>query len=259
MGGRVQLIHWNAAEAETRSETLRSAGYDVDHRQLTPAVLRNLRRDPPSAVVIDLSRLPSQGRDLAVALRCSKPTRQVPLVFVGGEPAKVARFKREIPDAVFSEWSRVRGAVKRAIAHPPSDPHVPASVFAGYQKTPLLRKLGIKKNMVVALVGAPEGFDLKLGTLPQGVTLKHHSRGRRDLTIWFVKSRGVLASRIVRMGEFADGGGLWIAWPKQAGKMGGDLTQNLVHQFAVDAGLVEYKIAAIDESWAGMRFTRRRP
>ncbi len=64
---RVRLIHWNAAEAREKADHLRSAGYAVEYDQFTPSMLRE-REDPPNFVVIDLSRLPSQGRDVAMAL-----------------------------------------------------------------------------------------------------------------------------------------------------------------------------------------------
>jgi len=57
-------------------------------------------------VVIDLNRLPSQGRDLGIALRTYKTTRQVPLVFVDGDPEKVARIREILPDAVYTSGTR---------------------------------------------------------------------------------------------------------------------------------------------------------
>lgn len=91
MKQRVRLIHWNAGEARQRAEILRAAGYEVFYKmQDGPAFLRDLRESPPTAVVIDLSRLPSHGRDMALGIRGSKATRLVPLVFVGGELEKVA-------------------------------------------------------------------------------------------------------------------------------------------------------------------------
>ncbi len=70
---RVRLIHWNVSEAEERATRLRSAGYQVDFELLPfPALIRDLRKNPPSAVLIDLSRVPSQGRDIAMVIRSYK-------------------------------------------------------------------------------------------------------------------------------------------------------------------------------------------
>ena len=255
---RVRLIHWNAGEAVERAERLHAAGYRVESEPLTPAVLRALRADPPDAVVIDLSRLPAQGRDLGVALRRSKSTRRVPLVFVGGSRAKVAGVKQHLPDAAYGDWRGIRSTLRRAIAHPPTDPVKPASALAAYSGTPLPKKLGIKPGSVVALVGAPEGFEELLGELPEGVTLRPRAQGRCDLIVWFAAARRELERRVARLGAVAGAGGLWIAWPKKTSGVVTDLSERVVREAGLAAGLVDYKIAAIDETWSGLRFARRK-
>jgi hypothetical protein len=56
----------------------------------------------------------------------------------------------------------------------------------------------------------------------------------------------------------AEGGGMWIAWPKKSSGVVTDLTQNDVRRYGLDSGLVDYKIAAIDETWSGLIFARRK-
>jgi CheY-like chemotaxis protein len=255
---RVCLIHWNRVEAEERAARLRSAGYDVDHETLDSDGLRALRRDPPDAVVVDLTRLSSHGRDLALAIRGNKSTRHVPLIFVDGDPKKVARIKEILPDAVYSTWNEIDGALERAIGDPPTDPVVPTSVFAGYSGTPLPKKLGIKANSAVVVVDAPEGFEETLGDLPDGVILSREADDQPDVTLWFTRSRAELESGIGRMSDFAGEGKLWIAWPKKASRMVTDLSQQHVRKVGLGAGLVDYKICAIDATWSGLLFTRRR-
>ena len=255
---RVRLIHWNAAEAAERAARLQAAGYSVNAEMLTPEGLRELRASPPHAVVIDLSRTPSHGRDVGLGLRGYKATRHVPLVFVGGDLEKVARIKELLPDAVYSTWSRIRSALKRAIANPPRDPTVPGSVLAGYLGTPLTKKLGIKANSVVALIGAPRGFEKNLGKLPKGVTLRRRAGGRADLIIWFSKSCKDLESRIGRVAERVGRDGLWIAWPKKSSRKAADLSQAEVRRIGLAAGLVDYKVCAIDATWSGLKFTRKK-
>ncbi len=155
---RIQLNHWNVAEAQQRAELLSTAGYEVDSAAPAgPELLRKLRNNLPAAVAIDLTRIPSQGRDVALAIRQSSATRHVPLVFIGGETNKVQQIKTILPDALYCEWSRIRSALKQAIDHPPRNPVVPTSLFAGYAGKALPKKLGIKAHSVVALVGAPGG------------------------------------------------------------------------------------------------------
>ena len=92
---RIRLIHWKAAEAEERAGWLRAAGYEVVYETLNPTSLRELSENPPTAVVIDLGRLPMQGRDVGLLLRQRKGTRNVPLVFVGGKPGQGGPGQRE--------------------------------------------------------------------------------------------------------------------------------------------------------------------
>ena len=255
--GHVRLIHWKAEETAERAERIRSAGYEVVSEPLNPARLRELRDDPPLAVVIDLSRLPSQGRDLGLNIRKYKATRHVPLVFVEGETQKVARVKELLPDAVFTTWSRIASSLKRAISNPPQDPVVPDSVMAPYRGTPLPKKLGIKAGSVVALVEGPERFEEILGDLPEGVVLRHDVGAPSDLTLYFARSRKELESRIERLAALAEKGRLWIIWPKKSSGVASDLSQTVVRQVGLSAGLVDFKICSVDDTWSGLRFTRR--
>ena len=252
---RVQLIHWNAAEATARVALLESAGFQVIFEVPSgPDFLRRLRNDPPAAVVVDLDRLPMQGRDISLGIRQAKSTRQVPIVFTGGEPAKLERIRSVLPDAVYTSWERIRGALDEALAHPPANPVKPASVMAGYAGTPLLKKLGIKAQSRVALVGAPDGFRASLGELPPGVEFCEKPGG--DLVIWFVRSRRELERGIARMARVER---MWIAWPKKTSPLATDLTQQDVREIGLAAGMVDYKICAIDATWSGLLFRRRNP
>jgi CheY-like chemotaxis protein len=259
MKQRVRLIHWNADEAKQRAKILRAAGYEVVHKiQNGPELLRDLRTRPPTAVVVDLSRLPSHGRDVGLAVRQSKATRHTPIVFVGGEPEKAARVKSLLPDAAFTSWNRIRSALKQAIAHPPANPVRPDSLLAGYSGTPLPKKLGIKANSVVALEGAPAGFRKTLGDLPEGVAVEDDARGPCDIILWFVRSREELAREMKAMAARTGAGRLWIIWPKKASGMDTDVRENDVRSIGMAAGLVDFKVCAVDATWSGLAFTRRK-
>ncbi len=253
----VYFIHWKPTEARVRVAFLRDRGYDVICEAYSPSAFKKMKATPPDAFVIDLTRLPSHGRDVALAIRQTRSLRSVPLVFVDGNAEKVRQIRGLLPDAVYTPWRRVRSALRRALDSPPADPVVPSSNLAGYSGTPLPKKLGIKPGSVVALVGAPTGFNKTLGSLPSGVTLRRDMRGQRDLTIWFVKSQRDLERRISRMAELG-ANGMWIAWPKKASGIVSDLSQTLVRQVGLSAGLVDYKVCAIDDTWSGLKFTRRK-
>jgi hypothetical protein len=255
---RVRLIHWKASEAEEKVGFLKAAGYKVEFSLLDQDSLRQMRQGPPAAFVIDLDRLPSQGRDFALGIRIHKATRNVPLVFVGGELEKVEGIKELLPDAIYTQWDQIDDSLRKAIDSPPTDPVVPASIMAGYSGTPLPKKLGIKENAVVALVNAPKGIQETLGELPEGAVLKSGLQSIGDLTLWFVRSRAELEKGMRKMVDFGESAGLWIIWQKKSSGAESDLTQNVVRKIGLASGLVDFKISAIDQTWSGLRFTIRK-
>ncbi len=255
---RVRLIHWNRSEAGERRDRLAAEGYQVQwDARPGPDLFKKLTADPPAAVVIDLSRLPSGGRDLALEVRHRRSTRHVPLVIVEGAAEKTERVRALLPDAVYTTWSDIGPALREAIANPPLDPIVPESRMAGYAGVPLATKLGIKEGTVVSLVDAPEGFAAQLRDLPRGAVLRDGLRGRSDLIVWFARSRTAMRRRMAQIASRAVGSPVWIAWPKKSSGVRSDLTQQIVRRTAEAAGLVDYKIIAIDATWSGLLFTLR--
>jgi CheY-like chemotaxis protein len=257
---RLHLIHWRPDEAGGRIDQLKKQGYrvEVEHEQGN-AILRRLKADPPDLVVIDLSRMPSHGRDIAVGLRISRTTRNVPILFVEGKPEKVRGIQLLLPDASYLGWDEALDNLDRLIENPPENPVVPKSILAGYSGTPLPKKLGIKKDTLVTLVGAPSGFEDTLGQLPAGATLTRQIEGKSDLIICFVRSRKELLDQLEGCkGLMAEKAGLWLAWPKKTSGISSDLTQMEVRSLGLASGLVDYKVCAIDAVWAGLKFAKRK-
>ena len=255
----IKLIHWNSQEANKRALILTAAGYEID--ATIPSGSKSIRllgEKPPDAVVIDLSRLPSQGRDFALLLRHSKQTRNIPLVFVDGDPIKVERIQELLPDAVFARWTNILSSLRSAINHPPAEPLKPRSVFDGYAGAALPKKLGIKPGSVVVLACAPRGFKKKLHPLPEHVQLTNRPSKARDLTIWFNRSRREFSRMLRPMIAMIGEGRLWIAWPKKGGPLSTDLTQPIVRAAGLSEGLVDYKICSIDDTWSALLFTKRK-
>jgi hypothetical protein len=209
-------------------------------------------------VVIDLSRLPSQGRDIGIAVRHYKPTRGLPLVFVAGDPEKAKRIAELLPDAVFTHWGRIGKSLAYAIQHPPKIPVKPRSLFDGYSNASLVKKLGIRPHATAVLVDASTDFETALEGLPEGAKVLQSSRGKRNLTLWFVKTKIRLEKHFGRIAGQADPGGLWIIWSKKGSIEKSDLNQQSVREFGLSAGWVDYKICSIDAVWSGLLFTRRK-
>ena len=256
---RLCLVHWDIEEAERKAPGLRALGYEVECASPRgyPG-LEPLRDAPPDVVVIDLSRRLSYGRDIAQALRRYKDTRHVPLVLLGGEPGKVAPIRALLPDAVYADWSGAAAALADAANHAPDAPVVPPSPMEGYSGTPLVRKLGLKPELAVALLGAPEGFEETLGDLPDGTVLTRGESVPYDVALWFVRSQAELEEVVGRMAAHLGGGRLWIIWPKKASGVATDVTQQLVREAGLAAGMVDYKVCSVDATWSGLLFARRK-
>ncbi len=254
----VRLIHWNSEEAEERVEILRGAGYRATCEvPRGPDYLRKLQEELPLAIVIDLSRSPSRGRDIALALRQFKATRGLPLVFVDGDPEKVKAIREILPDATYTPWSRIRSSLRQAVSRQPEKPLTP-SLLAGYSGTPLPKKLGIKPGSNVAMVDAPDRFDATLGDLPEGAQLHQGVGPPFDLILWFVRSLAILKARIRPMASETADKPIWIIWPKKTSPLAADIGELDVRKFGLAEGLVDYKVCAVDATWSGLLFRRRK-
>jgi hypothetical protein len=256
---RVRLVHWKEDEVPERVARLEAAGYEVDGEVPGARIgIKGLREDPPAAFAIDLGRLPSHGREVACALRQSKALRSVPIVFVAGAEEKVAAVRVRLPDATYTSWDRIAADLPTAIKNPPIDPVVPESDSGARSGRPLAQKLGIKPGATIALVDAPDGIEQTLAPLPEGLTLRRGNRGGREMTIWFTTSRRELERRFDAVAKTVGEGTLWMAWPKRSSGVETDLSEDAIREVALPVGMVDTKVCAIDETWSGLRLTRRR-
>jgi hypothetical protein len=129
---------------------------------------------------------------------------------------------------------------------------------AGYSGTPLPRKLGIKAGHRVAFLDAPGEFAAALGELPEGVTPRAAARGPLDVIVAFFDRRARLERRLPALIRALDpDGALWIAWPKRASGVPTDVTEDVVRELGLAAGVVDVKVAAIDATWSGLKLVIR--
>lgn len=124
--------------------------------------------------------------------------------------------------------------------------------MAGYAATPLERKLGVHEGETVFLDGAPDGFELLAATtrrLPRALSL----------TLTFHTDEGPLVHRLPVLIERTEpAGAIWICWPKKAQQqVRTRIGEADVRRIGLAAGLVDVKVAAIDDVWSGLRFVRR--
>jgi hypothetical protein len=130
---------------------------------------------------------------------------------------------------------------------------------AGYSGTPLVRKLGIKDDHVVLLDAAPAGFEL--GDTG-GAQLVRRLPRSADVTLTFHTSYDALARRLPTLFHRTSTAGMvWVCWPKKAAQkalnLTSDLDENTVRDLGLRLGFVDVKVAAIDDTWSGLKFVRR--
>ena len=129
---------------------------------------------------------------------------------------------------------------------------------AGYSKRTLLEKLGIKPGVRAIALDAPPTYRSLLGTLPVGTTLHSRLPASAAFIHQFVHRRRDLAAVLPRVARaLEDEGTLWISWPKQTSGVETDLNENIVRELGLSHGLVDVKVAAVDEVWSGLKFVRR--
>jgi hypothetical protein len=130
--------------------------------------------------------------------------------------------------------------------------------MAGYSSTPLPKKLGIKEQSRITFVNAPEDFQTYLGALPEGAEIVKRLTKPLDIILLFVTTERALAKDFAKLAEkLATNGMLWVAWPKKSSGVATDLSFERVQRIGLDAGLVDVKICAIDETWSGLKFVFR--
>ena len=110
----------------------------------------------------------------------------------------------------------------------------------------------------MALWSAPDRWEIS--DLPAGVKVSRRpSKTHYDVVVAFFRQRAAIASSIeVLQGLIRADGRLWLAWPRRAGGQTSDITDNLVREVVLPTGLVDTKVAALDEDWSALQFVWRK-
>ncbi len=253
MTARIVVVHYDPTEAVRLAERVTREGFEGEayaYRGYTG--FRLLRENPPAAVLIDLTAMPSYGKYLGCTLREQKGTRSIPLVFLNGDPRKTAQVRALLPDATFTSLPRLAAAIQKTVSRPPADPVVPKSDQSAADK------LKIRNGSVVALIGAPKGVASSLKPLPAGVRFQSKEAGA-DVVVTFVKSAAALGRALPDLAKQPrKGRAIFIAWPKKSSESAGDLTMMRIIDMCALYGLAAYKSCAVDETWSALAIAPKR-
>jgi hypothetical protein len=129
---------------------------------------------------------------------------------------------------------------------------------AGYSGTPLWKKLGLAPGVTALLVHAPSGWTVPAAP-PDIRWLTPETDAHASVIVAFYRQPQDFQSELAGLGaRVRPAGMLWVAWPRKATGHESAMSENLIRDAALAMGLVDVKVAAIDDAWSGLKLVWRR-
>lgn len=131
--------------------------------------------------------------------------------------------------------------------------------MAGYSQTPLARKLGIKAGFKIILHNPPSHYFQLFADFPENVEeLAERTPQSADFIHVFVSQDKELKEIATEYkAALKKTGMLWVSWPKGSSKIPTDLKRDPIREYLLGIGLVDVKVAAVDQDWSGLKFVYR--
>ena len=119
-------------------------------------------------------------------------------------------------------------------------------------------KIGVKEGHRVTLIGAPRDWSIE--DLPSNArVLRRRSSAKSDVVIAFYYDAASLHREIASLSQsITPNGSLWVAWPRRASGHDSDITDNVVRNMVLPLGLVDVKVAALDDDWSALKMMWRK-
>jgi len=125
---------------------------------------------------------------------------------------------------------------------------------AGYSGTPLAKKLGLKQGFTIALINTPDHYFSLFTDLPADLYINEDASVQKDFIHFFTKHSDEYLSILPQLKhQIKPNGTIWVSWPKKASNVTTDITENIIRNFALQTGLVDIKVCAVDEIWSGLK------
>jgi hypothetical protein len=136
---------------------------------------------------------------------------------------------------------------------------------AGYSQRSLPEKLGYKAGQRALFVALPQ----ELGELARAVPFEAAAKKAGwdaalparsfDLIHAFTSKKAELDKHLIALQKaLKPDGTIWVSWPKKAAKVPTDVTEDRVREAALKLDLVDVKVAAVDETWSGLKLVIRK-
>lgn len=129
-----------------------------------------------------------------------------------------------------------------------------STMSSGYSNTPLIRKLGIKPDTKLLLLQVPDAYFNWLGEDLRQQCIK--GKEIADLVHLFVTNMKTLdremlvLKKMIRLNPQLV---IWVSWYKKAAKKDTDVTEDGIRDYALQNGLVDVKVCAVNEEWSGLK------
>ncbi len=122
----------------------------------------------------------------------------------------------------------------------------------------LVRALGIRSGVRLAIVDSPVRFSEDLEPLPAGVQHLSLADGNLDCIVLFVESRADLTDAMPpAVDALAASGSLWVAWPKQLSGYPTDVSTGVAQAAGMRFGLLDSRRLSLNDGWTALRFIVR--
>lgn len=125
--------------------------------------------------------------------------------------------------------------------------------------TPLVKKLGITSESTILVINAPQPYANFFTVFPEKVQFVQDGEGGqvdfihlfvtsfKELDYYFMQAKPRLSKK----------GMLWISWPKKSSGIAADMDKQSIMSYGLEHGLVDTKVASIDENWSAHKFVYR--
>ena len=125
---------------------------------------------------------------------------------------------------------------------------------SGYSGTPLVKKLGFKPGFRYYVKNEPLPYSKLVTSIPESCKRLKRLTINLNCIHFFTTSRSEYERTIPRMRAcLISNGMIWVSWPKKSSGVSTDLSEDAIRNYALQHGLVDVKVCAINEIWSGLK------
>jgi hypothetical protein len=125
---------------------------------------------------------------------------------------------------------------------------------AGYSGKPLIQKLGYESGANLFVFGLPHNLSEYFHDEGILITPVLPARYGHAFFNWQAELESFLKNTDLNQIEKF----FWVSWPKKSSGVDTNLTEQTFRDYILPFGWVDTKVAAIDDTWSGLKFLRRK-